>query len=100
MGHGNKLDWSSLNDFTANLPNLEELQGSFGHTNLRQLFLTCNHIQNFQAVHDHLGQHCPNLELLSLGENPLTSIPESAGGLDKLISLNLNITKLADWTDL
>ena len=108
--HGNKLDWSSLNDFTANLPNLEEIhlsnnglddpQGSFGHTNLRQLFLTCNHIQNFQAVHDHLGQHCPNLELLSLGENPLTSIPESAGGLDKLISLNLNITKLADWTDL
>ena len=108
--HGNKLDWNSLNDFTAHLPNLEEIhlsnngledpQGSFGHANLRQLFLTCNHIQNFQAVHDHLGQHCPNLELLSLGENPLTSIPESAGGLDKMISLNLNITKLADWNDL
>ena len=108
--HGNKLDWSSLNDFTAHLPNLEEIhlsnnglddpQGSFGHANLRQLFLTCNHIQNFQAVHDHLGKHCPNLELLSLGENPLTSIPESAGGLDKMISLNLNITKLADWADL
>ena len=108
--HGNKVDWSTLNDFTANLPNLEEIhlsnnglqdpQGSFSHPNLRQLFLTCNNIQSFKAVHDHLGQNCPNLELLSLGENPLTSIPDSCGGLDKITSLNLNITKLHDWNDL
>ena len=108
--HGNKVDWSTLNDFTMNLPNLEEIHlsnnglqdphGSFGHPNLRQLFLTCNNIQSFKAVHDQLGKNCPNLELLSLGENPLTSIPDSCGGLDKVVSLNLNITKLHDWNDL
>ena len=37
---------------------------------------------------------------LSLGENPLTSISEYTGGLEKLYSLNLNITRVPEWSDL
>lgn len=74
--------------------------GSFRHENVRQLFLTCNEITSFDAVQDHLGAVCPRLELLSLGENPLTTIPCSTGGFNQLNSLNLNITKIKDWNDL
>lgn len=108
--HGNKVDWPTLNALTANLPQLEEIHlsnnglgdpdGSFKHAHLRQIFLTCNNIQSFDAVHDHLGRCCPNLELLSLGANPLATIPNSTGGLNNLYSLNLNITKIQHWSDL
>ena len=54
----------------------------------------------FFAVQNQLGRNCPALELLSLGENPLTSISEYSGGLQKLFSLNLNITRIPDWSDL
>ena len=67
---------------------------------MRQLFLTCNNIRSFDSVQNQLGRHCPSLELLSLGENPLTSISEFSGGLEKLYSLNLNITRIPDWSDL
>jgi len=108
--HGNKLDWPTLNHLCDSLPNLEEIHlsnnglidpdGSFRHKNLRQLFLTCNNIRSFDSVQNQLGRHCPSLELLSLGENPLTSISEFSGGLEKLYSLNLNITRIPDWSDL
>ena len=108
--HGNKVDWKTLNSLTTNLPQLEEIHlsnnglndpdGSFKHDNVRSIFLTCNNIQSFDKVHSQLGQGCPNLELLSLGENPLNSISTSAGGLDRLYSLNLNITKITHWSDL
>jgi len=108
--HGNKLDWSTLNHLCCSLPNLEEIHlsnngltdpdGSFRHNNLRQMFLTCNNIKSFEAVQNQLGRNCPALELLSLGENPLTSISEYSGGLQKLFSLNLNITRIPDWSDL
>ena len=52
------------------------------------------------SVQNQLGRHCPSLELLSLGENPLTSISEFSGGLEKLYSLNMNITRIPDWSDL
>ena len=51
-------------------------------------------------MQNQLGRNCPALELLSLGENPLTSISEYSGGLQKLFSLNLNITRIPDWSDL
>ena len=86
------------------LPHLEELHlsnnglgnpdGSFYHENVRQIFLTCNEITSFDSVHDQLGAVCPRLELLSLGENPLNTIPCSKGGFNQLHSLNLNITKV------
>jgi hypothetical protein len=102
--HGNKVDWKTLHHLALSLPNLEEIHlsnnglgnpdGSFRHENVRQLFLTCNEITSFDAVQDHLGTGCPRLELLSLGENPLTTIPCSTGGFYQLTSLNLNITKV------
>ena len=52
------------------------------------------------SVQNQLGRNCPALELLSLGENPLTSISEYTGGLEKLYSLNLNITRIPEWSDL
>ena len=51
-------------------------------------------------MQNQLGRNCPALELLSLGENPLTSISEYTGGLEKLYSLNLNITRVPEWSDL
>lgn len=108
--HGNRVDWRTLHALAVHLPSLEEIHlsnnglgdpdGSFQHDNIRQMFLTCNDIQSFDAVHNQLGKACPNLELLSLGENPLDSIPNSSGGLDRLYSLNLNITKIRHWADL
>jgi len=108
--HGNRVDWRTVHNLAMSLPQLEEIHlsnnglgdpdGSFHHENVRQIFLTCNEITSFEAVHDHLGTGCPRLELLSLGENPLTSIPCSLGGLNQLYSLNLNITKISEWTDL
>ena len=110
MLHGNRVDWRTVHNLALSLPQLEEIHlsnnglgdpdGSFHHENVRQIFLTCNEITSFEAVHDHLGTGCPRLELLSLGENPLTSIPCSTGGLNQLYSLNLNITKISEWTDL
>lgn len=114
--HGNKIDWTTINELTKAMPVLEELHlsnnsmtdpdGSFSHDNLRQLFLTCNNICNFDAVHTKLGKQCPNLELLSLGECPLTAVPEinntsqSTGGFRKLFSLNLSTTKISEWSDI
>jgi Leucine-rich repeat (LRR) protein len=108
--HGNRINWATLNGLTQNLPDLDEIHlsnnsignpdGLFSHANVRQLFLTCNNISSFEAVHDNLGKKCPNLQLLSLGENPLTSITEAAGGFNNLFSLNLNITKITNFADL
>ena len=47
----------------------------FRHGNLRRLFLTCNEIDSFEDVYEHLGKHCPMLEMLSLAECPLTTVP-------------------------
>ena len=98
------MDWRTLHHLALSLPQLEEIHlsnngigdpdGSFYHENVRQIFLTCNEITSFDAVHDHLGKVCPRLELLSLGENPLTTVPTSKGGFNQLYSLNLNITKV------
>ena len=108
--HGNRIDWNTLNSFCLSLPNLEEIHmsnnslndpdGTFSHPNLRQLFLTCNNIASFDDVQNKLGRQCPNLELLSLGENPLKTIPQSSGGFNRLFSLNLNITKIDEWANL
>jgi hypothetical protein len=40
------------------------------------LFLTCNEIDSFEDVYEHLGVHCPALEMLSLAECPLSSVPK------------------------
>ncbi len=113
--HGNKIDWPSLNALAAGLPVLEEVHmsnnclgdpdGSFSHGTIRQLFLTCNNISSFDAVHKHLGgDKCPSLELLSLGQNPLTAVPKFSTALEcgfsRLISLNLNTTKIDSWADI
>ena len=68
------------------MPYLEELHlsnnalpnpnGDFRHNNLRRLFLTCNEIDSFEDVYEHLGVHCPALEMLSLAECPLSSVPK------------------------
>jgi Leucine-rich repeat (LRR) protein len=53
---------------------LRNPNGDFRHPNLRRLFLTCNDIDSFEDVYEHLGKHCPALEMLSLAENPLTTV--------------------------
>ena len=83
--NGNKLDWKSVNLLASMMPHLEELHlsnnaltnptGDFRHASVRRIFLTCNAIDSFEDVYEHLGKHCPALEMLSLAECPLTSVP-------------------------
>ncbi len=82
IANSNKL---FLFQLTSAMPHLEDLHlsnnalpnpnGDFRHNNLRRLFLTCNEIDSFEDVYQHLSRHCPALETLSLAECPLTSIP-------------------------
>ena len=77
-------------------------QGEFSHANLRSLFLTCNDIDSFTDVQRHLGTKCPSLACLSLSECPIADVPAisgDGGGLSSLVSLNVNMTKIADWSD-
>jgi Leucine-rich repeat (LRR) protein len=62
--NGNKLDWMSIHQLTSLMPHLEELHlsnnalpnpnGDFRHKNIRRLFLTCNEIDSFEDVYQHL----------------------------------------------
>ena len=71
-------------------------------SNLKSLFLTCNEIDSFTDVQRHLGTKCPSLACLSLSECPIADVPAisgDGGGLSSLVSLNVNMTKIADWSD-
>jgi len=111
--NGNKLDWRSVHQLTSKMPYLEEIHlsnnslpnpdGSFRHESLTKLFLTCNDIDSFEAVYENLGMHCPALEMVSLAECPLKSIPslrKNEAGFKNLVSLNLTTTKISSWEDI
>ena len=86
------------------------------HDGLRQLFLSCNPIDSFEAVARNL--RLPKLELLSLGECPVWSVPDlgcSAAAaasedpegestpppppLGLVHHLNLSTTKISSWDE-
>ena len=78
------------------------------HDNLRQLFLSCNPIDSFEAVARNL--RLPRLELLSLAECPVWSVPDLAAAdseegeedstpLGLVHHLNLSTTKISSWEE-
>ena len=76
------------------------------HDNLRQLFLSCNPIDSFEAVARNL--RLPRLELLSLAECPVWSVPDLAADsegeedstpLGLVHHLNLSTTKISSWEE-
>ena len=88
---------------------LENPSGEFGHDNIRQLFLTCNSIDSFEAVNSNLARNCENLEVLSLAECPLKNVPDVENseaeiidnvGFSHLTTLNVNTTKISSWEDI
>ena len=85
--------------------------GEFSHDNVRHLFLTCNSIDSFEIVNANLARNCPNLEVLSLAECPLTNVPNvenlaksatavECEGFFRLTTLNVNTTKISKWDDI
>lgn len=112
--NGNNVDWSAVMSLVAKMPYLEEIhlsannlsdpgQGrSLKHPTLKQIYLSCNPIQNFSAVSLNLVSNCSRLELLSLAECPLSELPETdvlpllPPGLQ---SLNISTTKIRDWSE-
>ena len=75
------------------------------HDNLRQLFLSCNPIDSFEDVARNL--RLPRLELLSLAECPVWSVPdlatdsegEDSTPLGLVHHLNLSTTKISSWEE-
>ncbi len=116
--NGNRLDWRSVNRLIGTMPLLDELHlgtnnlrspvepGALCHDSLRQLFLGCNPIESFEDVAENL--RVPRLELLSLAECPVWSVPDLSGNEDgdegesgrrlaKLQHLNVSTTKISSW---
>lgn len=112
--NGNNVDWSAVLALVGRMPSLEEVHlsannlsdpsetSSLQHNNLRQIYLSCNPIQDFSSVSLHLVANCSRLELLSLAECPVAELPDAAvlprlpPGLH---SLNISTTKIANWTE-
>lgn len=110
--NGNKIDWASVDGLVRAMPQLDELHlstndlgdpgnGAFAHDNLRQLFLGCNPISSFEAVTHNL--RVPALELLSLAECPLASVPDLSEDespiMARLNNLSLSTTKIGSWEE-
>jgi len=112
--NGNNLDWSAVVSLVRRMPCLEEIHLSANnlndpgegnelkHQELKQIYLSCNPIQNFSSISLNLVSNCSRLELLSLAECPLSVLPESAvlpllpPGLH---TLNISTTKIKDWAE-
>ena len=98
---------------TNNLRNPDgDSEATLCHDNLRQLFLSCNPIDSFEAVARNL--RLPKLELLSLGECPVWSVPDLGSAaaasedpegestpppLGLVHHLNLSTTKISSWDE-
>jgi len=112
--NGNNVDWSAVLALIGRMPELEEVHLSANnltdpdsenilkHSNLRQIYLSCNPIQDFSSVSLNLISSCSRLELLSLAECPVSQLPASEA-LPKLPpglhSLNISTTKIKDWAE-
>lgn len=112
--NGNNVEWSAVLALVSMMPCLEEVhlsannlgdpkEGSaLKHPTLRQIFLSCNPIQDFSSISLHLVSHCSRLELLSLAECPVSQLP-AAEVLPHLPpdlhSLNISTTKIHDWAE-
>lgn len=140
--NGNRVDWSTVSLLTRLMPDLEELYLStnnlgnprdgdnnnvadedivFKHGSIRQLFLSCNPLDNFDEISEHVVMRCPNLQLLSLAECPVNTVPSfptdegkriwkclkfelfemafSFSGPICLTSLNLSTTQISSWEE-
>jgi len=106
--NGNKVSWKSMVHLVNKMPELEELHISTNnlgdpgdtviqHSNLRQLYLSCNPICDFTAVSTGLVSNCSRLELLSLAECPVSELSDLLS--DGLTSLNISTTKVSSWTE-
>lgn len=111
--NGNNVAWASVVYLADKMPNLEELhlstnnlsdpgQANLKHSNLKQLYLSCNPIDNFSSVSLGLISNCSNMELLSLAECPVSELPESEElprVPTSLNSLNISTTKISCWAE-
>lgn len=93
---------------TNNLRNPDADENTLCHDGLRQLFLSCNPIDSFEAVARNL--RLPKLELLSLAECPVWSVPDLAAvgcsgaeeeptPLGLVHHLNVSTTKISSWDE-
>jgi len=111
--NGNNVNWTTIVYLVKKMPNLDELHlstnnlgdpgnSALEHNNLRQLFLSCNPINNFCSVSMNLISNCTSLEFLSLAECPVDCLPE-VDDLQNvptcLHSLNVSTTKINNWNE-
>eukprot|EP00092_Neocalanus_flemingeri_P028401 GFUD01030839.1.p1 GENE.GFUD01030839.1~~GFUD01030839.1.p1 ORF type:complete len:555 (-),score=121.26 GFUD01030839.1:265-1929(-) len=111
--NGNNVNWSTVVYLVRKMPKLDELHLSTNnlgdpgnttlqHNNLRQLYLSCNPINDFCSVSMNLISNCSSLEFISLAECPVVQLPE-VDDLQNvptcLHSLNISTTKINSWTE-
>lgn len=109
------IDWSTVHTLTRETPQLEELflclnhltrveyPGSRPCPSLRLLHITENHLRQWSEVQK-LGLMFPRLTALVLAHNPLQSLYDGQGALERLFfpelkSINLNHSGLDKWED-
>ncbi len=121
--NGNRVDWRSVGTLLEKMPRLEQLylcandlgnptkdvereEGQdwegFSHQELKQLYLSCNPLSDFDLLTRRVCARCPNLRLLSMAECPVDSVPpaeEAREMLGHLYSLNLSTTRVGSWEE-
>jgi hypothetical protein len=113
--NGNNITWSTVTKLVETMPELDELhlctnnlnnpsstESNLNHSNLKQLYLSCNPISDFAAVKQNLIYSCPRLMILSLAECPVNTLPdvnENQDGLNSLNSLNMSTTAINSWQE-
>eukprot|EP00092_Neocalanus_flemingeri_P013931 GFUD01015027.1.p1 GENE.GFUD01015027.1~~GFUD01015027.1.p1 ORF type:complete len:540 (-),score=128.50 GFUD01015027.1:28-1647(-) len=111
--NGNNINWSTVDYLVRKMPNLNQLHlstnnlgdpetATLQHHNLRQLYLSCNPINDFCSVSLNLVSNCSSLEFLSLAECPINRLPEvdDLRNVPKFLhSLNISTTKINNWNE-
>lgn len=112
--NGNNVSWEAVLALVSRMPALEEIHlcannlcdpgkdSSLQHPGLRQIYLSCNPIKDFASIGLSLVSSCQRLELLSLAECPVSSLPDLTllpNLPPELHSLNISTTKIHDWSE-
>jgi len=111
--NGNNVAWSTVIYLVRRMPQLDELHLSANNladpgdsvlenSSLRQLYLSCNPIDDFCTVSLNLISNCTSLEFLSLAECPVEKLPDVADLASlpaSLHSLNVSTTKIRSWQE-
>eukprot|EP00092_Neocalanus_flemingeri_P041921 GFUD01045655.1.p1 GENE.GFUD01045655.1~~GFUD01045655.1.p1 ORF type:complete len:545 (-),score=132.58 GFUD01045655.1:10-1644(-) len=111
--NGNNVNWTTVVYLVRKMPKLDELHlsannlgdpgnATLEHNNLRQLYLSCNPINDFCSVSMNLISNCSSLEFISLAECPVVQLPkvDDLQNVPKCLhSLNISTTKINSWTE-